>query len=140
MPSPGHGLFRGLLLAAAASLSCATDPCACPPAASALLVFGQVLAHNGDPVPDAVVVIDLGSPQCSFPVSAPPFTTATSAADGRFRTPAMLGAAGASFCLRATARQSATSTSPLGTVSGVLGEFAPRAGGLDSIGIVIRGE
>jgi len=125
-------------LVALLALGCNTEPCACPPAASSLVFYGRVLEASGGPVEAATVAVSLGTPSCEFPIRAAPLATASTDADGRFRTPAQLSAAGTEACARVAAFRA--TGDPIAVVAGTIVPFPFVANGLDSVGYVLRAE
>ncbi|MEZ4587165.1 MAG: hypothetical protein R2909_12250 [Gemmatimonadales bacterium] len=130
--------LRVVALVAVLALGCNTEPCACPPAASSLVFYGRVLEASGSPIEAATVAVSLGTPSCVFQIRAAPFATASTGADGRFRTPAQLSAAGTEACARVAAFRA--TGEPIAIVEGTLVRFPSSDNGLDSVGFVLRAE
>ena len=131
---------RVVAMISLAGLACATEPCACPPAASALVVYGRVLDGGSNPINGAGVDVFVGSPDCRFPSSSPPFAATTSTADGGYRASPSFGVLGAAVCLRVMATDRAGTGEPIATVEGVLAQFPHRNHAVDSVGIMLRGK
>ena len=86
------GWLRVALLGASALLACLpTQPCACPPALTAAVLFGEVQEANGVPSPGRPVAIVIGRPSASTSCDlTPPLEEAypparSTDAAGRFR-------------------------------------------------------
>ena len=135
----GLSVWRIGLVVAVLALGCNTEPCACPPAASSLVFYGQVLTVTGQPIEGAAITVTLAPPTCAFPVTGPPSATATTRPDGRFRTTSELGAAGTEACTRIAAA-SGGGGQPIATTEGVLVRFPRQPNGIDSVGFVLRAQ
>ena len=118
-----------------------TEPCACPPARTSAILYGEVRTADGAPVAGAALQWDLARPAyateggvlCEFDAinndGDPSGTTADAA--GRFRTRIYSPYSPATRCLRVTASAVAGSAS----VDGLLVAF--RATQPDSVGLVL---
>ena len=138
-------LVRGAA-AVAVLLACTpTEPCACPPARTSLVVYGEVRTAVGNPAASAVVRFLLAPPTVGVPAmgSSCAFDPATNVADpaqvrtdaaGRFRSTVYSIYGPATRCLRVTA--SADGSGPeSASVDGLLVSFQhPRP---DSVGVVV---
>ena len=130
---------RTAAILALVGLGCTTDPCACSPASSSLLFYGRVVTAAGQPIGGAAIVVTLANPDCSFLPGAVPVTGALSSNDGTFRTPPDRAFAGAPVCVAIAAHHGATTGPLIAKVEGLLTRFPVAAGGVDSIGVVLRG-
>ncbi len=121
-----------------------TEPCACPPARTSLLVYGEVRTAAGDPASSALVRYLLAPPAgppsaanpCAFDASendANPTEIRTDAA-GRFRSQVYSIRGPATRCLRVTAHAAGTGDGSA-TVDALLVPF--RLARPDSVGIVM---
>jgi hypothetical protein len=131
--------------AVALLLACTpTEPCACPPARTTLLVYGEVRTASGGPAASAVVRYLLAQPAGATSTANPcEFDPATSDAEpaevradaaGRFRSQVYSIFSPATRCLRVTAH-AAGAAAESASVDGLLVPF--RFSRPDSIGLVV---
>jgi hypothetical protein len=121
-----------------------TEPCACPPARTSLVIYGEVRAAGGNPVPSAVVHYVLAPPAivtttgsvCQFDATRGDAEPAQVRADaaGRFRTLVYSVYEPGTRCLRVTAHAPGA-VADSASVSGLLVPF--RVSRPDSIGVVV---
>lgn len=140
----GRILTRGAAGVALLLACMPTEPCACPPGRTSLLVYGEVRTAAGDPAAAAIVRYVLApltgaasaATRCEFdpPNSdADPAEVRTDAA-GRFRSQVYSISGPGTRCLRVTARAAGTGTEST-SVDGLLVPF--RASRPDSVGLVM---
>ena len=121
-----------------------TEPCACSPAQTSLVIYGEVRSASGEPVASAVVRYVLAPPAlvtatgnaCQFGGTdgdAEPGQARADAA-GRFRTLVHSGYGPGTRCLRVTAHAPGD-VADSASVSGLLVPF--RLSRPDSIGVVL---
>ena len=122
-----------------------TEPCACPPSRTTLIVYGEVRSGAGDPIASAVVryllapppnALPSGGEPCAFDPSrndADPAEVSTDAS-GRFRTQLYGNSGPGTRCLRVTAHV-ASAGGDTATVDGRLVPF--RSTQPDSVGVVL---
>lgn len=139
--------LRGWAATVALILACTpTEPCACPPARTSLIVYGLVRTATGAPAAGAMIRYTLAPPpapalgrgQCAFDATfgdADP-DHAIADADGRFRSVVYSGFGPAIRCLRVIAFASGGGADPdSARVEGVLVPFEyPEP---DSVGLLL---
>ncbi len=131
-------LTRGAAMVAVAMFACTTDPCACTPPGTFLLVFGQVETAVGAAAAGAEVRVDLAPRSCLFSATEPPFARATTTATGSFRTQPAPWPAGHLECMRVSAQLVTPTGFSEGRIEGILIPVRPQLITTDSIGVVIR--
>jgi hypothetical protein len=130
-------------LAVAVALACTpTAPCACPPARTAFLVYGSVVAADGTPAAGSQLRFDASDPysatECDFagPVETlDPFPAPITDEAGSFRTQVRSALMPRTRCLRVVAFRGAPGTTDSVRVSGLLVEFRSERDPLDSLGL-----
>ena len=137
-----RSMLTRAVVAVAVLLACApTEPCACPPARTSIIVYGEVRMADGSPATDAmmqyVLALPPGGPNgqgiCELDPAENDAEPSTALVDGtgRFRTQVFSYFAPATRCLRVTASAAAG----VATVEGMLVPF--RVTRPDSVGLVL---
>lgn len=130
--------FRAGLVVATLALGCTTEPCDCLPGTSSLAFYGRVVTAAGQPVAGAAITVTLTVPACIFPATGPPSVTATSGADGGFRSAPERGEAGSQVCTRITAHDPSGGAEPIASVQDVLVRFPQAIDGIDSVEFLLH--
>src|SRR5688572_15496421 len=136
MKLPFSALVTGLLLACLS-----TEPCACPPATSLFILFGQVVDTDGQAAARAPIAVKGSrSQQCSFDDGEtmedfPP----TAGDDGKFRLQlrSYFGTT-AVRCLRVTARRDTSALSDSAVIEGLVVRFRNDREMPESVGVLLR--